>query len=283
MFGHAAAPLHHPFTILLLEYVTHLHRTGRVGGTFCLEDNGRLRLFFAKRHRGDLHIHALYVQARAILEVFGDAQFHRFLALDGFVATMNQQAGGARQADKGASVDWHSQIISTIGGCRDFGFGPYNEAMSLSKLGVASFFLFACSPLFAQTATMQGLVKDQSEAAVVGAEVTITNIETGLRRSTKTNEAGLYIAPSLPLGRYTVSASLQGFAASEVPEIKLDVAQVARVDLVLKPGTVTESISVSATAALLDSETSALGQVIENKRIVELPLNGRNYLELAPE
>jgi len=133
----------------------------------------------------------------------------------------------------------------------------------------------------AQTAGIQGIVRDQSEAAVVGAQVAVTNIETGVRNESTSNEVGLYRFPSLQVGRYKLTATMAGFSVAEVPEIKLDVAQTARVDFTLKPGAVTESISVSATSALLDSETATVGQVIDNKRIVELPLNGRNYLELA--
>src|SRR3989442_2000854 len=78
-----------------------------------------------------------------------------------------------------------------------------------------------------------------------------------------------------------MEASKSGFSTAERPEIALDVQQIARVDCVLKPGQLVETIQVSAAAVLLDSETSTVGQVIDNKRIVELPLNGRNYLELA--
>ena len=143
--------------------------------------------------------------------------------------------------------------------------------------------LFALCPLslVAQTGTIQGIVKDQSDALIPGAQVTVTNLETGLRREGATNESGLYIFPGLPVGRYKVSAASKGFSTSEVPDTKLDVGQSARFDFLLKPGTLTESVDVNATAALLDSETSTVGQVIDNKRIVELPLNGRNFLELA--
>ena len=141
--------------------------------------------------------------------------------------------------------------------------------------------LLGITALLGQTASIQGVVKDQTEGAIVGARVIVTNLDTGLRRETAANEAGLYTVPSLPVGWYKLSADSQGFAASEVPKLKLDVNQTARIDFVLKPGTVTESIDVTASAALLDSETSTVGQVIDNKRIVEMPLNGRNYLELA--
>ncbi|MFN7918470.1 MAG: TonB-dependent receptor [Bryobacteraceae bacterium] len=150
--------------------------------------------------------------------------------------------------------------------------------MGLSKL---VWVLFASLPLLAQNGALQGVVKDQSEAAVPNAQVAVTNLDTGLRREASSNEAGFYIFPSLPVGRYKVVVTRTGFSTAEVPDIKLDVAQTARLDFLLKPGALTESVTVASTAVLLDSETSTVGQVIDNKRIVELPLNGRNYLELA--
>ncbi|MDZ4800387.1 MAG: carboxypeptidase-like regulatory domain-containing protein [Bryobacteraceae bacterium] len=148
--------------------------------------------------------------------------------------------------------------------------------LALVLLGIAS-----GSALFGQNSTIQGLVKDGSDSLIPGAAVTITNIETGLRREISTNESGFYSVPTLPVGRYKLTAGMKGFSTAEVEEVKVDVAQVARVDFTLTPGAVTESIRVEATAAMLDSETATVGQVIDNKRIVELPLNGRNYLELA--
>lgn len=150
------------------------------------------------------------------------------------------------------------------------------KLLALALLAIAS-----GSALFGQNSTIQGIVKDGTDALILGASVTITNIETGLRREVVTNETGFYSVPTLPVGRYKLAATMKGFSTAEVEEVKVDVAQVARVDFTLTPGTVTESIRVEATAALLDSETATVGQVIDNKRIVELPLNGRNYLELA--
>src|SRR6187549_1873963 len=141
--------------------------------------------------------------------------------------------------------------------------------------------ILASSALFAQSGTIQGVVRDASEAVVMGASVAVVNLDTGFRRDLTNNERGFYTAPTLPVGRYKVLATKTGFSNAEVPEIKLDVTQTARVDFSLKTGTVTESIEVTAAAALIDSETTTVGQVIENKRIVELPLNGRNYLDLA--
>jgi len=142
-------------------------------------------------------------------------------------------------------------------------------------------FLLASFAAYAQSGTIQGVVRDSTDAIMPGVNVTVTNLDTGLRRDLTTNEQGFYTAPTLPVGRYKVAAAKTGFANAEVPEIKLDVTQTARVDFSLKAGSVTESIEVTASAALIDSETTTVGQVIENKRIVELPLNGRNYLDLA--
>jgi hypothetical protein len=142
--------------------------------------------------------------------------------------------------------------------------------------------ILAAAPIcFAQTATVNGIVTDTSDAIIVGARLEVQNLDTGLRRETQTNDTGAFSFTLLPVGRYKITASSAGFGASERPELKLDVDQVARLDFKLKPGAVNESVQVTAAAALLDSETSTVGQVISNKNIVELPLNGRNYLSLA--
>jgi hypothetical protein len=133
----------------------------------------------------------------------------------------------------------------------------------------------------AQTASVNGVVADSSQAVISGANVSITNLETGLRRETRTNETGNYTFTLLPVGRYRVEATTAGFSSQFHPDVKLDVDQVARLDFALKPGALQETVEVSAAATLLESETSTVGQVISNKSIVEMPLNGRNYLSLA--
>ncbi len=100
-------------------------------------------------------------------------------------------------------------------------------------------------------------------------------------REAFSNVQGVYQIPSLPIGRYKLEAVRQGFASSQVPELKLDTNQTARIDFTLRVGAVAEKVEVTAAAALIDSETSTVGQVIDNKRIVEMPLNGRNFLQLA--
>ncbi|MBI4890614.1 MAG: TonB-dependent receptor [Acidobacteria bacterium] len=141
--------------------------------------------------------------------------------------------------------------------------------------------LLSSLPALAQTATLNGVITDTSEGVIIAAKVSVTNLATGLRRETQTSETGSYNFTLLPVGDYRVEAIAAGFGTQTRPSIKLDVDQVARLDFVLKPGALTETVEVSAAAALIDSETSTVGQVISNKSIVEMPLNGRNYLSLA--
>src|SRR5713226_9598074 len=131
---------------------------------------------------------------------------------------------------------------------------------------------------FAQVATgnIRGTVVDTSEAVIPNVTVSLTNVNTGWRRTVTTNDAGDFNAPSMPLGDYQITAELAGFQKKVISGINLQVDQTATIRIVLEPGAVSQSIEVNAAAPLLDSQTSSLGQVIENKRIIELPLNGRN-------
>lgn len=141
--------------------------------------------------------------------------------------------------------------------------------------------LAASTAAFGQNAGIQGNVTDPSGAYVPDVIIKVTNLATGVINEVKTNEQGFYSIPFLGSGNYKIEATQAGFAPQTRQELKLDVDQVARVDFTLRIGSVAESIEVTATAALLESETTSVGQVIENQRIVEMPLNQRNYLELA--
>ena len=134
---------------------------------------------------------------------------------------------------------------------------------------------------FAQTSGIQGVITDSTGGVIPAADVTVTNVATGVEYEAQSNETGLYSVPFLSPGTYSVTARTEGFAPSTRENLKLDVQQIARVDFTLSVGTVAEVVEVSAAAALLESEQAAMGQVIENQRIVEMPLNKRNYLELA--
>ncbi len=142
--------------------------------------------------------------------------------------------------------------------------------------------LILTSTAFAQTlGEITGVVSDQTGATVAGATVTATNLGTTAARTTSTNEAGNYSFPALAPGMYTLRVEKTGFKTVSRPNIELQVQMIARVNFDMQVGQVSESVEVSAQAALLTSETATVGTVIENKRIVELPLNGRNALSLA--
>ena len=135
---------------------------------------------------------------------------------------------------------------------------------------------------FGQTqAEITGLITDSSAAVVAGATATVTSQGTNAVRISTTNASGIYSFPALLPGAYDLKIEKTGFRAVEQKSILLQVQQVARIDMVLQVGQVSDTIEVSANPALLNTEDATVGTVIENKRIVELPLNGRNYLQLV--
>ncbi len=133
----------------------------------------------------------------------------------------------------------------------------------------------------AQTAQITGRITDSSGAVVVGASVEVTATATGLLRKATSNNEGYYSVPLLQPGSYRMTVRVNGFKPEGREGIKLEISQVARLDYALEIGSVTESVEVSAGAQLIQSETTEVGQVIDNKQILEMPLNGRNYLQLA--
>ncbi len=139
-----------------------------------------------------------------------------------------------------------------------------------------------CLPLCGQTfGEIVGEVADASGAVVPNATVTVTNVANNATRSVKTNGAGLYSFPSLVPGAYRVRVEVNGFKTVTRTGIELEVQQSARVNFALDVGQVNESVEVSASAAMLATENATVGTVIDNRRIVELPLNGRNFLQLV--
>ena len=130
---------------------------------------------------------------------------------------------------------------------------------------------------------ISGLVTDSSGAAIPGATVTVTNTATRGMRTTTTNAEGLYSFPSLPPGVYAVKVELQGFKTAELSKVKVDIEQTVRLDVPLQVGNVEESVTVSGTATLLNTESTTLGTVIENKIVTELPLNGRLHTLVADD
>ncbi|HEV3215312.1 MAG TPA: TonB-dependent receptor [Vicinamibacterales bacterium] len=139
------------------------------------------------------------------------------------------------------------------------------------------------SPLFAQVAAgeITGLVKDPGGAAVPGATVTVTSVETNLQRVLVSSGNGVYTAPSLPPGDYRVDVELSGFKPVRREGIRLSTGEKARIDFDLAVGDVREQVTVTADAPILRAETASLGSVVEHEQVVQLPLNGRTFITLA--
>ena len=143
-------------------------------------------------------------------------------------------------------------------------------------------FVSMTSTSSAQTATGQitGTVRDATGAVMSGVKVVVTNEQTGLTRQTKTGANGEYVIPLLPVGVYVVTGEQAGFKTAIHSGVALTVEQIQRVDMVLAPGNVTETVEVQANALVLDTGSASVGHTITEKQVTELPLNGRNFLQL---
>jgi hypothetical protein len=133
----------------------------------------------------------------------------------------------------------------------------------------------------APTGAITGTVVDPTGALVAGVTVTVTNPNTNTQRVVKTNSSGIYDVPALMPGTYNLKAEMSGFTTQVRSDIELQVAQVARIDVTLQLGNVSEVVQVAGGAPVLQTETTDIGTVVENRRIEDLPLNGRNYLQLT--
>lgn len=131
------------------------------------------------------------------------------------------------------------------------------------------------------TATVTGQVRDASGAAVPGVRVTARNVQTNIEREAVTSENGDYTIPLLNVGEYQVSVEKQGFKKAVQTGLILQVDQKARLDFTLQIGQVSESVEVTAAASLVQTDSASVGTVIDNKRVVELPLNSREFYALA--
>ena len=143
--------------------------------------------------------------------------------------------------------------------------------------------LLTAAPVQAQvtTADLIGTVTDSSGAVVVSAQVTATNEGTAQARSAQTDASGNYLISQLHPGRYTLSCELAGFKKLVQTGIELQVNQRAQINLVLEVGEVNQVVEVEGTAPLLESQSSVLGSVISETQVQDLPLNGRNFVQLA--
>ena len=157
---------------------------------------------------------------------------------------------------------------------------------SSSHLALASVWLAMIVSLpatsSAQTATGQitGTVRDSTGAVMSDVKVAVTNQQTGLTRQTKTGDNGDYVIPLLPVGVYVVTGEQAGFKLAVTSDVALTVDQIQRVDIALDAGNVTETVEVQASAQVLDTGSASVGHTITEKQVTDLPLNGRNFLQL---
>jgi hypothetical protein len=163
-----------------------------------------------------------------------------------------------------------------------FDLAGRNGGPSMTAFLVALLVLAAAPGGAAQitSATISGTVKDQTQAVLPGVDVVIRNVDTGLSRSAITDASGHFTIPGLPPGSYETHASLPGFATA-IERVTLAVAQEAGLNLTLKVTGTEESVTVVGTEALVDTRSAAMSAVVTEKTISELPLNGRNYIDLA--
>jgi hypothetical protein len=154
--------------------------------------------------------------------------------------------------------------------------------MRFKSVSLLTALILACVPLAAQNfGEFTGTVADPSGAVIAGASITVTNEATGVARTAETNEAGSYTVPFLNPGVYTITAESEGFRSARTAGLTLQVGAAVRNNFTLEVGVVTEVVEVEAGAQMLQTQDTAVGTVIDNERIVELPINGRNYLNLV--
>jgi hypothetical protein len=153
---------------------------------------------------------------------------------------------------------------------------------SLVGLVASIVLLISAVPASAQsTSTILGVVKDSSGGVVPDATVTVVNTETSLSRSVKTESDGSFRFPALAVGRYTVKFEKEGFRTETQQGLMLEVAQNLVVNTTLQVGTAAQEVTVTGEAPLVNTTTSSLGSLVNEERMADLPLNGRNYVDLT--
>src|SRR5262245_7352591 len=127
---------------------------------------------------------------------------------------------------------------------------------------------------------LSGVIRDSSNLAIPGAEVTVTKTDTGMTRTVFTSDDGAYAFPNLPVGPYQLKVVLQGFNTYVRDGIVLQVGSNPELNVTLAVGSISEQVTVTANASLVETKNTGVGQVIDNQRVMEMPLNGRQATEL---
>jgi hypothetical protein len=142
--------------------------------------------------------------------------------------------------------------------------------------------LISSSPLYGQAAgSFSGNVLDKSGSGIPGADVTVVSPATGFTRASKTDSTGHYVIPLLPVGIYTVRVDASGFQSATSKDLTLQVQEARELDFSLLPATVNTTVTVSGDAVVVETNNPSLGQVITSQQVSQLPLNGRDFVQLA--
>jgi len=129
--------------------------------------------------------------------------------------------------------------------------------------------------------SFSGTVTDKSGASIAGAAVTVTSQGTGVTRNAQTDETGHYAVNLLPVGVYTIHVQFQGFQTVEAKDVRLQIDEARQLDFSLSPSSVSATVEVSAAAVAVEATNPSLGQVITAEQVTQLPLNGRDFVQLA--
>ncbi len=151
------------------------------------------------------------------------------------------------------------------------------------QIGVILFLIagLACPAHAQSTAALQGTVTDPAGAAIVNAKIAATNQATSVRTETATDSAGAFFIPSLPIGTYKLEISATGFQTSILTGLRLDVATTVTKNIQLSLGQTSQTVEVVAMQPLVDTSSNSMGQVIDNKTVQQIPLNGRHFTDLS--
>jgi hypothetical protein len=180
-------------------------------------------------------------------------------------------------ATQNSSVHWRNNFMSVA----------FKNSSVVVKTFLCLFVLAALltgysgAALAQSTAALNGTVTDASGAVVANAKVVATNQATGIETATQTDTAGAYLLPSLPIGLYRIQVTAPGFQSAFVSNLKLDVASAVTQNIQLTVGQASEKIEIAADAALVETASNSMGQVINDKTVQEIPLNGRHFTDLS--
>ena len=153
---------------------------------------------------------------------------------------------------------------------------------ALRLAGFCVFVLFVCPMMYGQAnGSFSGTVTDKTGSVIAGAKVTITSQGTGISRESTTDASGHYLVPLLPVANYTLRVDSAGFQTVEQKDVRLQVDESRELNFTLAPASVSEKVEVSAAEVAVETTNASLGQVITSEQVADLPLNGRNFVQLA--